>query len=97
MTLHIFYRYAASLRDLFYYFLKRSGERQIQRISRGGGGGEREKSPDPPGLEPWTLLVMSNALTTELWDQTEPTGTCHVDGADKFFTPKAAHNTCYTY
>ena len=25
---------------------------------------KREKSPDPPGLEPGTLLVMSNALTT---------------------------------
>ena len=26
---------------------------------------KREKSPDPPGLEPGTLLVMSNALTNE--------------------------------
>ena len=33
---------------------------------------KREKTPDPPGLEPGTLLVMSNALTTELWDQAEP-------------------------
>ena len=33
---------------------------------------KREKTPDPPGLEPGTLLVMSNALTTQLWDQAEP-------------------------
>ena len=33
---------------------------------------KREKTPDPPGLEPGTLLVMNNALTTELWDQAEP-------------------------
>ena len=34
---------------------------------------KRETTPDPPGLEPaGTLLVMSNALTTELWDQAEP-------------------------
>ena len=33
---------------------------------------KEKKSPDPPGLEPGTLLVMSNALTTELWDQAEP-------------------------
>ena len=30
-----------------------------------------EKTPDTPGLKPGTLLVMSNALTTELWDQAE--------------------------
>ena len=45
----------------------------IQRISRGSELPEkRKKTPDPPGLEPGTLLVMSNALTTELWDQAEP-------------------------
>ena len=53
---------------------------------------KREKTPDPPGLEPGTLLVMSNALTTELWPGTR----LNLEGADKFFTPKAAHNTCHT-
>ena len=45
----------------------------IQWISRGSELPEkRKKTPDPPGLEPGILLVMSNALTTELWDQAEP-------------------------
>ena len=45
----------------------------IQRISQGSELPEkRKKTPDPPGLEPGTLLVMSNALTTELWDLTSP-------------------------
>ena len=33
---------------------------------------KKKKSPDPPGLENGTLLVMGNALTTELWDRAEP-------------------------
>ena len=42
-------------------------------VSRGSELPEKgNKSPDPPGLELGTLLVMGNALTTELWDQTEP-------------------------
>ena len=52
---------------------------------------KEKKLPDPPGLEPGTMLVMSNALTTELWDQAEPRR------RPKVFTPKAAHNTCHTY
>ena len=53
--------------------MKGLGELQIQRNSRGSELPEkRKKPPDPPGLEPGTLLVMSNALNTELWDWAEP-------------------------
>ena len=44
----------------------------IQRISWVSELPEKRKTPDPPGLESGTLLVMRNALTTELWDQADP-------------------------
>ena len=37
------------------------GELEIQRISRESELPEKRKTPDPPGLEPRTLLVMNNS------------------------------------
>ena len=74
--------------------LERMGGLQIQRISRGSELPEkRKKNADPPGHEPGTLLVMSNALTTELWDQAEPRRRVTSFSLQR----QLAHNTCHTY
>ena len=57
----------------YYYYLERIGRTSYSKDQSGKWTAWKEKkTPDPPGLEPGTLLVMSNALTTELWDQAEP-------------------------
>ena len=58
---------------IIYYYLERIGRTSNSKYQSGKWTAWKEKkTPDPPGLEPGTLLVMSNALTTELWDQAEP-------------------------
>ena len=47
-------------------FFKGFGELEIQRISRESELPDKRKTPDPPGLEPRTLLVMSNSPADSL-------------------------------